>query len=866
MEIYEEIRGVPEGLTSDEARRLTEEGKVNISTDKTGKSYFKIIKDNVFTYFNLLWLSVAFVLVLCSSFDNLAFLGIIIPNTLISIFQEIRAKRTVEKLSVTTDPRAKVIRDGRLATVKAGEVVLGDVMLVSMGKQVLSDAVVISGAAEANESMLTGESDAIRKETGDTILAGSFLVSGSVYAKVIRVGKDNYVHKLEKAAKSFKAPASNLFRDMNKFIKWIGMLILPIAFFLFLVSLIQQDTGSITEALVKTCGSVTSMIPAGIYLLVTMTLSLSVVKLARKKTLVQDMYSIEMLASADVLCLDKTGTITDGTMEVSEYIILDGTRDEKFRSIMANIEGCEQSMNNTSKAIADYFGIDVSQKKILAQIPFSSSRKYSAISIDGVGAFSIGAPHFVPCEVSDLMEKVIKRYAAKGMRVLLVAKHYDIEMPGAPMALIAISDRIRPGAKETIAKFQEQDVAIKVISGDHAETVSTIAGIVGIKNSDLFISCDGISNEELIKAAEQYTVFGRVTPEQKVLLIKTLKENGHTVAMTGDGVNDTLALKESNCAIAMADGSEVARKVSQIVLMNSDFSSLPSVVAEGRRCINNVRKSACLYIMKTLFTVMLSILTIALSILPFDVGNSYPFEPKQMFMLEFFIIGFASFALAFEPNHRRIVGSFLETVIIRSIPNALAMFVPVLLLMIYEKLPYKEQVLGPNAVLDLETRNAIAVAVITAVGLVNLIMLCRPFNKWRIAVISVATLGVGCMVPISIYLLGDLYKLTPIANNYTVFSIFIIGATVHAFVLQAFRVRIERVIEKRLMKRPLKFKMFSIADALKSRTQRIMAKGKRYRMKRTPDHVVVEALKEERKQKNTKKKEHKPKKTRFHVR
>ncbi len=861
MEIYEEIRGVPEGLTSDEARRLTEEGKVNISNEKSGKSYFKIIKDNVFTYFNFLWMTVALVLILCTSFDNLLFLGIIIPNTLISIIQEIRAKRMVEKLSVTTDPRAKVIRDGRLATIKAGEIVLGDVMLVTMGKQVLSDAVVISGAAEANESMLTGESDAIRKETGDTILAGSFLVSGSVYAKVVRVGKDNYVHKLEKAAKSFKAPASNLFRDMNKFIKWIGMLILPIAFFLFLVSLIEADTGNIKESIIKTCGSVTSMIPAGIYLLVTMTLSLSVIKLARKKTLVQDMYSIEMLASADVLCLDKTGTITDGTMEVSEYIILDGTRDEKFRSIMANIEGCEQSMNNTSKAIADYFGIDVSQKKILAQIPFSSSRKYSAISIDGVGAFSMGAPHFVPCDVSELMEKVIKRYAAKGMRVILVAKHYDIEKPGAPMALIAISDRIRPGAKETIEKFQEQDVNIKVISGDHAETVSTIAGIVGIKNSDLFISCEDISNEELIKAAEQYTVFGRVTPEQKVLLIKTLKENGHTVAMTGDGVNDTLALKESNCAIAMADGSEVARKVSQIVLMNSNFSSLPSVVAEGRRCVNNVRKSACLYIMKTLFTVMLSVLTIALSILPFDAGNSYPFEPKQMFMLEFFIIGLASFALAFEPNHKRIMGSFLETVIIRSIPNALAMFVPVLFLMIYDKLP-----VGPNAKLALDTRNAIAVAVITTVGLVNLIMLCRPFNKWRIAVASASTLGIAFMVPFSIFALDDMYKLKPVANNYPVFFVFISAATVLAFILQIFRVRIEKMIEKRFMKRPLKFKMFSIADALKSRTQRIMAKGKRYRLKRTPDHAVVEALKEAESAKKVKKKEPKAKKIRFNVR
>ncbi len=780
MNNLEEIHGIPEGLTSEAAERLKAEGKANITNEKIGKSYARIIRENLFTYFNLIWAIITVILILCDSYANLTFLVVVVLNTLIAIIQEIKAKRTVEKLAVTTDPKATVIRDGKPITIDSSDIVLGDVMFIESGKQILSDAIVISGIAEANESMLTGESNAIKKEAGIEVLAGSFLVSGSIYARVHKVGRDNYIHKIEKAAKSFKAPASNLFRDLNRLIKSIGIIMIPLALLGFLVNYIAYP--DITEAMIKTCGSLTAMIPGGIYLLVTMTLTLSVITLSKKRTLVQDMYSIEMLASADVVCLDKTGTITDGTMQVSSFTIFDGTSEDDFRKIISAVIGAERSANNTSRALSSYFGKDVSLYNIKNQIPFSSSRKYSAVDIEEIGAYSLGAPGFVPCPLNEKINARINEYADQGDRVILLARHTEISEPGTPLAIIAISDRIRPAAEETIAKFQNQGVTLKVISGDHAKTVSAIAKKVGINNADKYISCEKLSDEELESAAERYAIFGRVTPEQKVLLIKKLKSNGHTVAMTGDGVNDTLALKESNCAIAMADGSEVARKISQIVLLDSDFSTLPDVVHEGRRCINNVRQSSSLFLMKTIFTVLLSMLSII-------TMSGYPFAPNQTFMLELFIIGFASVLLALEPNDKRIRGSFLETVIIKSVPNALAMFIPVVVLML---------IIEKSTGISLECRNSIAMAVVTMIGYLNLIHICRPFTKWRAGVVIAVGLLLGGFIPFSIYRLNDMFNFGYISNNYIVFTIVMSLGLVCAFVMHNCSKRVQKAMEKRL--------------------------------------------------------------------
>ena len=729
------------GLSDAEVKEQIKKKNVNVSREKAGKSYAGIIFDNLFTFFNFVWALVTVVLVAIHSYTNLTFLAVIIPNVLIAIVQEIRAKRTVEKLSVTTELRASVIRGGELREIGVGEIVLGDIVKIELGKQVPADAVVVSGFAEANESMLTGESDAIEKREGDTVLAGSYLVSGCIYVRVIHVGRDNYIHKIESAAKNFKAPASNLFRDLNKLIKYIGIFMVPMTAAMLITNYI--DTGkALFVTLEKTSGSVIGMIPAGMYLLITLTLTLSVIKLGKKKTLVQDMYSIEMLAATDVLCLDKTGTITDGTMSVTSFESVAGMTDEYLTDVIAAIEGSEATINNTSRALIERFG--KCEKTVIDKIPFSSERKYSAVEFED-GAWAIGAPGFVPCDISYELSDKIKAKAANGERVLVLAKLDELHGRGRAVAIIAIADNIRPSAAETIANFQSQGVNIKIISGDNAKTVATIAARVGVANAQNCISCENLTDEELALAVENYTVFGRVTPEQKVLIVKTLKANGHTVAMTGDGVNDTLALKEANCAIAMADGSEVARKVSQIVLMNSDFSTLPDVVKEGRRCINNVRGSSILFLMKTVFVICLSIFAAC------TPGVIYPFEPRQFVLLEFFVIGSGSFLLAIEPNYERVKGSFISTVIIKSIPSALVLFIPTLVALLISM---------KSDNLPISSINAVATVVVTLLGFANLVALCRPFTKWRTGVCIAVGTGIIVTAIVSMYA-GNIFSFIP---------------------------------------------------------------------------------------------------------
>ncbi len=779
------------GLSSREAQRLKDEGKNNVSNIKAGKSYGRIVLDNLLTYFNLLYAVVSMVLICFGSFSNLTYLAVVLPNLLIAIFQECRAKATVEKLSVTTDPRATVVRDGEEIDIDAADIVLGDLMRLEMGRQVLSDAIVTSGMCEANESMLTGESVPVKKQAGDRVLAGSFIVSGVAYAEVDRVGKDNYVTTLEKSAKSFKAPSSNLFRDLNRLIKTIGWFIIPFSIALFASNLFAYAPGEgadyvfgsydhIKLVVEKVCGSVIGMIPAGMFLLVTLALSLSVITLGRKRTLVQDMYSIEMLASADVVCLDKTGTITDGTMEVTEILPLTGAPVSEIEGIMEYIEGEDEGLNATSKALISRFG----QRRgtLLNRVPFSSARKYSAADISEIGCYAIGAPHFVPCDISAECEREIERHAALGERVLVLARLSDIEGRGEAVALIAIADRIRPSAAETIANFQNNDVTVKVISGDHAATVSTIAKRVGIKNADKYISCESLTDDELRAAVDDYAVFGRVTPEQKVLLVKALKDKGHTVAMTGDGVNDTLALKEANCAIAMAEGSEVACKVSQIVLLDSDFSTLPDVVKEGRRCINNVRQSASLFIMKTIFTILVTVFAIV-------TVSGYPFTPSKFMFLELLIIGLASIALALEPNEKRIEGSFIERVLTKSFPAALAMFIPTLTILL----------VGRIGGLDTAARDSVAMCVVILVGYINLLYVCRPFTKWRAFVAGLVGGLLAIMIPVGILLDNTLFAKAPMFDfgaallDPVFFAVMLVGAALFTLVMQTLRGPVERL-------------------------------------------------------------------------
>ena len=734
------------GLTDAAAEALKLEGKVNKVNTKVGKSYFGIIRDNLFTFFNMIWLVVSVVLISVGSFTNLTFLFIVIPNILIATVQEIRAKMTVEKLSVTTDPKVKVIREERELELNASDIVLGDLVFVAAGQAIPSDGVVVSGAAEANESMLTGESDAIKKKEGDRVLAGSFLVGGGIYVRVTSVGKDNYVHKIESAAKSFKAPSSNLFRELNSLIKYIGIMLIPLSALLFLSNFFSYEK-DVVVAINKTAGSIIGMIPSGVFLLVTLTLSLSVIKLGKRGSLVKDMYSIEMLASADVVCLDKTGTITDGTMTVEYVLPLGGATEEEISAVMAALQGAEKSPNATSLALIDKFGKNT-DATIVDSVPFSSARKYSSANIEGIGCFSVGAPGFVKCPVSDELSAAVAERAALGERVILLAKQPALEEMGEAIALIAISDKIRPNAASTIANFQSQGVTVKVISGDNPATVSAIAKKVGIINADKYLACTDISDEELVAAVDEYAIFGRVTPDQKVLLVKALKERGHTVAMTGDGVNDTLALKESDCSIAMADGSEVARGVAKIVLMESDFGVLPDVVKEGRRCINNVRMSSVLFLMKTVFTVVLSLLSVV-------TLSGYPFEPKQLLLVEMFAIGLASLLLALEPNFKRIEGSYIKEVLKKSVPNSAVMLIPVFLV----------QIIAKSGVISAPAASAIATAAVTLSALLNLVFLCSPYTKYRAMVVAVSAFLICAAAPVLMFLLGDMMHVLPAFEN-----------------------------------------------------------------------------------------------------
>ena len=537
----------------------------------------------------------------------------------------------------------------------------------------------------------------------------------------------------------------------------------------------------VKEIVERTSGSIIGMIPAGVYLLVTLTLSLSVITLSKKGTLVQDMYSIEMLASADVVCLDKTGTITDGTMKVCALESLDGTPESELRRILSYVEGQDEGLNATSRALIEEFGKH--SCTVLETVPFSSTRKYSALTLDGLGSFAIGAPGFVPCPVSAELEQRISEHALCGERVLLLARLPEIDLHGEAIALIAIEDRIRPNAAEIIKKFQESDVTVKVISGDHAQTVSAIAKKVGMIGAENYLSCENLTDEELAARAEEITVFGRVTPEQKVLLVRTLKAAGHTVAMTGDGVNDTLALKEANCAIAMADGSEMARKISQIVLMNSDFGTLPDVVKEGRRCINNVRQSASLYLMKTIFTILLSIFTIV-------TAQGYPFAPNNFMFLELFVIGLASVLLALEPNDKRIEGSFLKNVMIKSVPSALALFIPTMITLIVSMC---------TSTISGDSRNGVAMCVVLVAGFINLAAICVPYTKWRAGVVLIIGILLGFSCAAGMYLdsvtAGDqIFGFLHAFDNPTYLIVMLSVAVVLSVVFNVFRKSVEELV------------------------------------------------------------------------
>ena len=759
---------VKKGLSSEEAENRILNHYNNENNVKTTKTLWQIISGNIFTFFNMLYAVITVLLCLARSWSNLTYLVIIIPNILLGIIQEIKAKNIIEKLNLVTAPHAVVVRDGEQKEVVTREVVIDDIIKYSTGNQIIADSIVKKGFVEVNESMITGEPDAIMKQEGDMLFSGSFVVSGTCFAQVEHVGKDNYIEKLAMEAKKQKDNKSELLRTLNWIIKIVGIIIVPIAAFKF-----WQDWSSVTDkdliqyyleefnyalniaditkyhkfvyVIPKVAGAVIGMIPSGLFLLTTMALSTGVYRLAkRNRTTVQQLYCIEMLARVDVLCLDKTGTITDGTMRVIDCLELKNTTDYTMREIVGSMMNSFDETNATSEALIRFFN----KNQVLKPqriIPFSSARKFSAVVFEGAGTFYLGAPEFVYPNGIESVKAKVDRYASHGCRVLLLTHtHLCIkgdELPKnvKPIGMIVIQDHIREDAFETIEYFRNNGVDVKVISGDNPITVAEIAARAGIPNTNRYVSLEGLSEEEVKEIAFDYTIFGRVNPNQKKALVEAYKDKKKTVAMTGDGVNDILALKEADCSIAMASGSEATRNVANIVLMDSNFSAMPSVVAEGRRVINNIQRSSTLFLVKTIFTVLLTLFCMCMKM-------PYFFDSSQLIIIEFCIIGIPAAIISLLPNNEKVEGKFIANVLKTSLPGALAvLFFNMALYVVGLKLPefgwFTE---GTRTNLFI----TISLITTTAVTLTVLYKMCKPFNFVKACVF----IGVLILVVLVFYL------------------------------------------------------------------------------------------------------------------
>ena len=752
------------GLTDEEVRQRVEEGLTNradISTDKTTK---EIVISNVFTYFNLIFLVITILLIMVGSFRNLTFLPIIIGNTVIGIVQEIRAKKTLEKMSLLNAPHADVIRNGGVKQISTEELVKDDVILLTAGKQICADAVVISGNIQVNESLLTGEADEVEKTEGSTLMSGSFVVSGECYARLEKVGNESYISKLSLEAKSMGGKEqSEMIRSINLIVKWVGIVIIPIGLILFWQSHFVNGE-SITKSVTSTVAAIIGMIPEGLYLLTTVALALSTMKLARKKVLLHDMKSIETLARVDVLCVDKTGTITEPDMKLKEIFLCknsgtDGTQTaltlDELKSLILDYANASVDNNATMLALKAYAAEALTNntsalhRTAVSQQAFSSSLKYGSVTFSD-GTYLLGAPEFIMHEDFARIEEEIIPYADKGDRVLLFAR-YDgenvengINGSVTPLGFVALANPIRENAVKTFEYFKSQGVAIKVISGDNPRTVSRIAIQAGIESAESFVDAATLDTEDKIAdAVNKYTVFGRVTPKQKKQLVKALQAKGHTVAMTGDGVNDILAMKDADCSVAMASGSEAAAQAAQVVLLDSDFAHMPDVVYEGRRVVNNIQRSASLFLVKNIFSLLLSLFSVILMV-------TYPLEPAQVSLISMFTIGVPGFLLALEQNKDRIKGHFITNVMLKALPGGLTDVIAVGALV----------VCGEVFCISDASIGTIATLVLSVVGFMILFKISEPLNGMKYAVI----IGNIAGLVFSGFFLKKLFALTDLSN------------------------------------------------------------------------------------------------------
>lgn len=716
------------GLTEAEVLERKKRGQINIVEEKTVKSNWEIISGNVFTLFNLYNFLIAIALMSVGAYSNLAFMLIIILNICIGSFQEIHAKNMVAKLSVLTVSKVDVIRDGKEKSIGVDEVVLDDITILNMGNQISSDSVVIDGKIEVNESLLTGESDTIVKMPGDKLYSGSYVVSGKCYAKVEKVGKDNLAAEITLKSKKHKKVNSELLNSMRKVTRLTSFIIIPVGVLLFVQAFFFRDQ-VIKSSVVSTAAALLGMLPKGLVLLISISLATGVIKLAKKKVLVQDLYSVETLAHVDTLCLDKTGTITEGKMQVSNV----ETFNKEIMPISVNqaLSAFVNEIgdnNGTFQALKEYFkgndNFEVDYKN-----SFSSERKWSSISFKDIGSIIVGAPERLTAKSNFEIKENMIEAQKQGKRVLLVGFSKDVVEDILPdieiVAAIELSDPLRKNAKEMLGFFKGEGVTVKVISGDNPLTVSSIAKQAGLEDYESYIDLSTIeSDDEIIDLVDEYSIFARVSPNQKSLLVQALQAKGHTVAMTGDGVNDVIALRQADCSITLPEASDVAKQVSQIVLLNSDFSVLKDVLMEGRRVVNNITNVATIFFIKTLYSVMLSILNII-------TCTAFPFIPIQITLVDLAIEGYTSFFISFEPNGKQIKEKFLKSVLKNSFPYSVVIIINIIVLYF----------LAPALGIAEPKMTTLMYYMIGFTSILAVIRVCRPFNKMRVFLCTTTAIG-----------------------------------------------------------------------------------------------------------------------------
>ena len=724
------------GLSAEQVKRRFAQGENNYKVESSTLSVPEIVRSNVCTYFNLVFAVIAVLLAIVGAWSDMLFLPIIVANTCIGIIQEVHSKKVLDKLSILNAPHAVVIRDGKRQEIPADQLVLDDIVEFSAGSQIPADAKVVSGELQVNESLITGESDEIEKREGDSLLSGSFVVSGKACARLEKVGKDSYISKLTlQATKSKKGEQSEMIRSLNYLIMVMGIIIIPIGIALFVQSFIYNE-GTLHDSITGMVAAIIGMIPEGLYLLTSVALAVSSVRLAQKKVLIHDMKCIETLARVNVLCVDKTGTITEPGMHVYDFSVLDGADQLEISQLLADFVAAQEKDNATMEALKAHFsnGSGMRAREVYS---FSSETKYSGAVMNDGKSYVIGAPEFVLRGQFAQYQEQIAIYSSKGYRVLVFAQYEGtldrkpLTEPVLPLCFVMLANPIRKGAKETFTYFAENDVDIKVISGDNPLTVSVIAAEAGIVGAERFVDASTLKEkEDYYRAVEEYTVFGRVTPSQKRMLVQALKEHKKTVAMTGDGVNDVLALKDADCSVAMASGSEAASNVAQLVLLDSDFSRMPSVVAEGRRVVNNIERTAALYIVKNIFSMLLAIFSVILML-------DYPLEPSQVSLISMFTIGIPSFVLALEPNKELIRGHFLTNVLVRALPAGLTDFIVVSGLVIFCR----------EFQVDLDCLSTSCTILVAIVGFMILHRIARPMNTGHIVMLVGVIAGwILCML------------------------------------------------------------------------------------------------------------------------